>query len=214
MHATRRVFGMLSTAALLMGACSPAGGAQQRGKYEDASDLAIGDAKAPLTLVEYASVTCVHCRRFHDTVYDKLKADYIDTGKVRFVFREILTAPAEVAAAGFQLARCGGASPDQYMNRISVLFDQQDTVFQALQQGQVRQVLLQMARAAGLSEDQFQACITDEKGYQRIRETAEQAEARYKVTGTPTLVLNGRRLEADVLNYESLVKTLDAEIAK
>lgn len=214
MYATRRVFGILSAASLLVGACSPAGGAQKLGKYEDASDLAIGDPKAPLTLVEYASITCVHCRQFHDTVFEKLKTNYIDTGKVRFVFREILTAPAEVAAAGFQLARCGGATPEQYLNRISVLFDQQNSVFQALQQGQARQVLLQVARASGLSEEQFQACITDEKGYERIRETAEQADARYKVTGTPTLVLNGKRLEADALNYDNLAKILDAGAAK
>ncbi len=214
MRATRRSIGMMGAALLLAAACTPAGGAQKLGKFEDASDLAIGSAKAPLTLVEYASVTCVHCREFHDQVYEQLKTNYIDTGKVRFVFREMLTAPPEVAAAGFQLARCGGATPEQYLNRVGVLFDQQTAVFQALQQGQARQVLLQVARASGLSEEQFQACITDEKGYERIRETAEQADRRYKVTGTPTLVLNGKKLEPDALSYARLSQILDAEAGK
>lgn len=214
MQITRRVLAIFGAAFLLVSACSPAGGAQKLGKYEDASDMAIGNVKAPLTLIEYASVTCVHCRQFHDTVYEQLKTNYIDTGKVRFVFREMLTAPPEVAAAGFQLARCGGASAEQYMNRISALFDQQNAVFQSLQQGQARQVLLQTARASGLSEEQFQACITDEKGYERIRETAKQAEERYQVTGTPTLVLNGKKLEPEALTYEGLSKILDTQAGK
>lgn len=214
MHATRRSLGMMAAAFVLLSGCTPAGGAQKLGKYEDPSDLAIGDVNAKLTLIEYASVTCVHCREFHEKVYDQLKTNYIDTGKVRFVFREMLTAPAEVAAAGFQMARCGGASPEQYLNRVGVLFDQQAAVFQSLQQGQARQVLLQVARASGLSEEQFQACITDEKGYERIRETAEQADARYKVTGTPTLILNGKKLEGDALSYARLSEILDAEAKK
>lgn len=212
MAISRRIALAAAAALALAGACADAG--QARGKYEQAGDMAIGDPKAPVTLIEYASVTCGHCKSWHDTVYAPLKANYIDTGKVRFVFRELPTPPAAVASAGFQLARCGDASPEEYLNRISVLFEQQPQVFRALQQGAVAQQLSQIARSAGLSEEQFQACINDEAGYERIRETTKIANEKYDVTATPTLILNGTKLSSsETLPYEALAKRIDQALA-
>src|SRR5262249_50923061 len=95
--------------ALALSACNGSGGSAA----SSASDMTIGSASAPAKLIEYASVTCPHCREFHATVWDQLKTNYIDTGKVQFTFREFPTPPPQVAVAGFQIARCGGATPEQ-----------------------------------------------------------------------------------------------------
>ena len=203
-----------SAAALLgLGACDGANG--QAGISAD--DMGIGAADAPVTIIEYASVTCPHCREFHEAVWDQLKANYIDTGKVRFIFREFPTPPAQVAVAGFQLARCGGASPEQYMSRIDVLFEQQQAIFATGTMEGVRQKFVEIGAGAGLSEQQVMECITDQSGAERIRHTVEAGTRDFDITGTPTLVLNGQKLDqvADpsVVTYEGLARRIDAAIA-
>src|SRR5262245_20812558 len=108
MLATRRHMLAIACAFPALAACQNKGGGAAG---EAAGDMAIGDPKAPVQLIEYASVTCPHCREFHDRTWAKLKANYIDTGKVRFIFREFPTAPEELAVAGFQVARCGNRTP-------------------------------------------------------------------------------------------------------
>jgi len=213
---TSRRSALLATGALLaLAACGSGNTAQPKGKYETASDMAIGDPKAPVTLIEYASLTCPHCRTFHESVLEKLKANYIDTGKVRFVFREFTTPPAELAAAGFQIARCGDADAERYFSRLAVMFDKQPQIFAALQAGQARQALLEIAQSAGLSEAQFDQCVSDEKGFARIKATEEAGVKEFKITGTPSLILNGERLTAPAAyTYEGLAELIDAEIAK
>src|SRR5689334_25290987 len=92
-------------------------------------DMVLGSPGARVTLIEYASAACPHCAHFHETVFPQLKANYIDTGKVFFIFRETLTAPAVVALAGFQVARCNGANADQYFARIGEIFADQPQMF-------------------------------------------------------------------------------------
>src|SRR5262249_40103804 len=92
-------------------------------------DMVLGSPNARLTLIEYASAACPHCAHFHETVFPQLKARYIDTGKVFFIFRETLTAPAPVALAGFQVARCNGADAQEYFSRIGEIFADQQQMF-------------------------------------------------------------------------------------
>lgn len=196
-------------AAALAAACNGAGAGAS-----DASDMAIGPANAPVTLIEYASTTCPHCAEFHETVFTRIKAEYIDTGRIRYVFREFPTPPAQVAVAGFQLARCGGATPEQYMTRVGVLFEQQR---QMLGQGAtidtIRADLIALGAQAGLSQEQVLACINDEAGAERIRATVEAARNQFQVNGTPTFILNGRKLEdPSVLTYEGMKRALDAAL--
>lgn len=197
----------------LLSACDGANGAGAA-----PGDMALGPEDARVTLIEYASVTCPHCREFHETVMVPLKADYIDAGKLRFIFREFPTPPAQVALAGFQLARCGGADAAQYFNRIDALFSQQSNIIMAMQatgaEG-VREKLIEIGAATGLSADQVTACISDEAGAQRVRETVDSGRAQFNITGTPTLILNGEKLsDPEMFTYEGLSARIDSLLAE
>lgn len=190
--------------AALAAACGGSGGAA--GLTED--DVVLGDANAPVTLIEYASTTCPHCAEFHALMWDQLKTNYIDTGKVRFVFREFPTPPPAVAVAGFQIARCGGATPEQYFVRVGELFRQQQAMFASGSMEGVRGKLLEIGGAAGLSQEQVEQCINDPEAGARIRRIMESSRP-HNVTGTPTLVINNTTYSG-ALNYESLAAALDA----
>jgi protein-disulfide isomerase len=117
-----------------------------------------------------------------------------------------------IALAQYQLARCGNAAPEQYFNRLSVLFEQQQAMFQAGSRQGIEAKLVEVGAAAGLSRDEVLACIADPSGAQRLARLSELA-ARDEVTGTPTFFLNGRRLaDASVMTYEGMSAALDAEI--
>jgi protein-disulfide isomerase len=176
-----------------------------------ADDMVLGDPNARVTLIEYASVTCSHCAEFHEQSWDQLKTNYIDTGKIRFVFREYPTAPPEVAVAGFQLARCGGASAEQYFTRVGELFRQQRAMFATGTMAGVRAKLLEIGAAAGLSPEQVEQCIADEAGVTRIRETVETGNREFSITGTPTFVINGTRYDG-APTYEAISNALDAAL--
>src|SRR5262245_21939296 len=120
-------------------------------------DMSLGNPKAPVKVVEYASITCPHCAHFNETVFPALKSKYIDTGKVQYTLKEFLTEPAQVAAAGFLMARCAGS--ERYFGVVDQLFRSQPRW-----KGDLAPIFLEIAKANGLTEDQFKACITDEKG--------------------------------------------------
>jgi len=178
-----------------------------------ADDMVLGQASAPVTLIEYASTTCPHCAEFHAAVWPQLKANYIDTGKVRFIFREFPTDPAAIAVAGFQLARCNGATPEQYYARLGVLFEQQRAIFASGSMAGVRDKFIEIGAGAGLSQEQVMQCITDPAGAERIRRIGEGA-AQFQVNSTPALVLNGEYLrDPAAYTYEGLARLIDAAAA-
>lgn len=196
-------------AAFALASCS--GGSGGAGVSPD--DMVLGSADAPVTIIEYASATCPHCGEFHHQVWDQLKANYIDTGRVRFVFREYPTPPAQVAVAAFQVARCGGASPEQYFARLGEVFRQQPALFQSLQADGGRAKLIEIGAAAGLTEEQVVQCVGDQAGAARIRRI-EEGSRQFNVTGTPTIIINGRKIEdPSVQSYEGLSRMIDAELA-
>jgi protein-disulfide isomerase len=200
---------ILGAVALVLAACNQGGGSAT-----SASDMVLGAADAPITIIEYASTTCPHCAAFHEENWDRLKETYIDTGRVRFVFREFPTAPAPVAVAGFQLARCGGATPEQYYTRVGELFRQQSAIFASGTMEGVRAKLIEIGGAAGLSEQQVLDCISDEAGAERVREVVETGNREFDITGTPTFIVNGRKIEdPSFMTWEGLARTLDAELA-
>jgi protein-disulfide isomerase len=203
---------LLSAGALTLGLAACGGANGQAGA--STGDMGIGAENAPATLIEYASVTCPHCREFHERVWDQLKTNYIDTGKVRFIFREFPTPPVNVAVAGFQIARCGGATSEQYLARVGVLFDQQQAIFASGTMEGVRQKLVEIGQGAGLSEEQVMACISDQAGAERIRNTVEEGTRTFQITGTPTLILNGQKLtDPAAMTYEGLSRMIDQAIA-
>ena len=195
MKFTRRVFCAAAlTAALALGAC---GGGDTPGNgqtgYERPGDRGIGSADAPVTMIEYASVACAACAAFHEAVYPTLKENYIDTGRVRFVFREMITGNAQFAIAGFSLAHC--VPEDRYFDAVDLLFQQQRAIFQAAQtQGNARGQYLAIARSLGLSEQDFMSCLNNEAINAEIVAAHDRA-GEDGIDQTPRFMLNGEMLE-------------------
>ena len=179
---------------------------------EDPTDMALGAANAPVRLIEYASVTCPHCRDFHLAAWPKLKAKYIDTGKVRFVFREYPTNPPELAIVGLEMARCANATPAQYFARLDALYSHQDLLLASYAKGASAGKLLAIANQNGVTREQFAACVADPAGATRIRDIVQAGNRRFQITITPTLILNGQRLAANYLDYEALSALIDSKL--
>ncbi len=168
-------------------------------------DMNLGNPNAPVRIVEYLSLTCSHCAEFHAEVFPALKAKYIDTGRVYFTARELLTAPAQVAAAGFLMARCNGGR--QYFAVVAQVLRSQSR----WREGSIKPVLLEIAKANGLTEDQFEACITDEKAQTDLDARLTYATDVDRVSSTPAFFVNGVPLHNK--KAPTLVE-LDAAIAK
>ena len=151
-------------------------------------DISLGKADAPVKVYEYLSMTCPHCARFSKDVFPVIKEKYIDTGKVLWTMREYPLDPR--ATAGFMLARCAG--DDKYYPMIDVLFAQQDS-WATVDAAQVLPSLLQIARQAGFSEDQFNKCLADKTLFQGINGVKERGASKFKIDGTPTFFINGKR---------------------
>ena len=147
-------------------------------------DVWQGSKDAPVTMIEYASMTCTHCAAFHAETYPTLKSKYIDTGKVHFSLREFPLDP--LATAGFMLARCAG--PEKRNALVDLLFAQQknwafvDKPVEALA-GTVKQ--------AGISQADFESCLKDQKLYDQVNQVRDQAGQKFKVDATPTFYING-----------------------
>ncbi|MDP3384653.1 MAG: thioredoxin domain-containing protein, partial [Phenylobacterium sp.] len=146
----------------------------------------------------------VHCATFNNEVFPELKAKYIDTGKVHYTFKEFLTPPAEVAAAGFLLARCAGE--DKYFNVVDAIFHSQQEMFTS---GDVRGTLLRVARSAGMTEDQFQTCISSEEGLRALNARIEKTQRDARITSTPTFMINGKLAKEGAMSMAEI----DAAIA-
>jgi protein-disulfide isomerase len=146
-------------------------------------ERALGAEDAPVTMIEYASATCPHCARFHTDTLPTLKAEYVDTGKVRFVFREFPF--DDLAMAAFMLARC--APEERYFALIDVLFEQQETWTR-----DPRPELLKIARVAGFTPETFEQCLKDEDMAKAILEIRTTADEQYGVSSTPTFFVNGK----------------------
>ncbi len=157
-----------------------------------ADDMAMGNPRAPVTVVEYASVGCPHCAAWEITVMPAFKARYIDTGKVRFVFREMLTGQPTLAAAGFLTAHCAG--PAKYFEVVDAIFHAQDEMIQA---GDAYGPLLRIAKSAGLTQDQFDSCMKDHAALSALEARSERNGQENGISGTPTFVVGDRKLEGD-----------------
>lgn len=195
MSLTRRLFsGAALAAGLLLAACGgDAGGTDARSQFEREGDHAKGPVDAPVVFIEYASVACPACAAFHESAMSTID-EYVEAGDVRYVFREMLTGQTQLAVAGFMLARC--APEERYFDVLDILFEQQRALFNAMQQGTAQQQLITIARSVGISEQEFYTCFNDETLLQSVR-AANEAAVEDGITGTPTFIINGDRLEAE-----------------
>jgi protein-disulfide isomerase len=161
-------------------------------KFETATDHAIGSIDAPVTIVEYASVTCPHCANWSSGVYPDLKKKYIDTGKVRYVFRPFPTPPQELADAGHMIALCAG--DEQFLTNIKYQFDRQQQILGMAQQGKAREAYISIAKNSGLSESEFEACLINES-IQEEYQAVVQGAFDIGITGTPAFLVNGEYIK-------------------
>jgi protein-disulfide isomerase len=158
-------------------------------------DMSLGNPNAKVTMIEYASVACPHCAAFNNDVFPAFRAQFIDTGKVHYVFREMLVggdAEVSMAAAGFLTARCAGK--DKYFSVVDAIFRNQMQMFTS---GDIRGGLLRIAQSAGMTEAQFTACISDEKAIKALNARVEMYTKRYGINSTPTFVINGKKLQGE-----------------
>lgn len=148
------------------------------------ADRVLGDPKAPVTIDEYASLTCSHCAHFSKTTFDKLKEEYIDTGKVKFIYHDFpLNAPALEAA---MVARCLPA--DKYFQFIKFLFETQE---QWAFSKDYSASLKQNSKLLGLSEEKYDACVNDEMLKARLVTVMQKASDDLEIQSTPTFIVNG-----------------------
>jgi protein-disulfide isomerase len=155
-------------------------------------DLVQGSPSAPITIIEYASMTCSHCAAFHETTWPELKAKYIDTGRAKFILREFPLDP--LATAGFMLARCAG--PDKRNLFVDQLFSQQKTwafVDRPIEP------LLAMVKQIGMSQVDFETCLRNQDLYEQVSQSRERAAEAFNIDSTPTFFVNGRKLSGELV---------------
>ncbi|MBF9035189.1 thioredoxin domain-containing protein [Rhodobacterales bacterium HKCCE2091] len=170
-------------------------------------DMVMGDADAPVEFIEYASYTCGHCQRFHDEVLPQLRADYIDTGKVRFVFREFFLNPIDLWAT--MVARC--ADPVRYFGVAEALYENQREWIQG-EAPQIADNLRRLGRSVGLSDERLEACLTDAQTAEALNARFEHYRDIHPVEGTPTFVINGTLYTNR--SYAELRDIIDAAVAE
>lgn len=171
-------------------------------------DMVLGEAAAPVTLVEYGSYTCPHCATFHANNFARLKAEYIDTGKVKFVFREVYFDRYGLWAA--MVARCGG--PARYFGIHSILYDKQRDWAGSDDANAVVNSLRQIGKSAGMDDATIDACMKDANMAQAMINAFEANMAADGVEGTPTLFINGAK--HGNMDWPALKSLIDAELAK
>jgi protein-disulfide isomerase len=160
-------------------------------------DIAIGSAKARVTITEYASMSCPHCAAFGENVFPMLRSRYIDTGKVRFVFREF---PLDItAAASSMLARCiGKDDPEKYLAVVATLFKQLDRLM-----AQTKDTLKLVGKLNGMSDQEVESCAKDQVLLDKLAADRRYALDTLKVVSTPTFFVNGQKLQG-ALSFEEL----------
>lgn len=170
-------------------------------------DMTLGQEDAPVTLIEYASYTCPHCANFHEAVFRNLKRDYIDTGKVKFVYREVYFDRYGLWAA--MVARCGGDM--RYFGIQEMLYKQQSQWAASNDATTVVGNLKTIGRAAGMDDATLDACLQNGAMAQALVDHYEKVMAEYSIQGTPSLVINGK--VHSNMTYDELKKILDAALA-
>lgn len=172
----------------------------------EVAEMVLGNADAPITIVEYASFTCPHCAHFHETVFKDLKKDYIDTGKVKFVYREVFFDRYGLWAA--MIARCGGET--RYFGINAMLFEQQKAWAGTDDPATAVENLKKIGRTAGMDDATLQACLQDATMAQALVAKYEENSAKDEVTATPTLFIDGERHSN--MSYDELKAILDEKL--
>ena len=166
-------------------------------------DMILGDPNAPITMIEYASYTCPHCGSFHQNTYPQLKADYIDTGKVKFIFREVYFDRFGLWAS--MVARCGGQ--DRFFGITDLMFKTQGDWTRAGDASVIVEELRKIGRLAGLNNETLESCLQNEDQAKALVAWYQENAARDDINSTPSFIINGRKYAN--MGYAEMQEVLD-----
>ena len=169
-------------------------------------EMALGDENAPVTFIEYASFTCPHCARFHQNQFKDLKADFIDTGKVRFIHRDVYFDKYGLWAS--MVARCGG--PERFFGITDMIYaEQRDWIGDGDDAG-VAERLRKIGKVAGLTADELDACLSDRDHAQALVAAYQENSAADDVNSTPTLIIDGKKYQN--MAYPELKEIIEGKL--
>jgi protein-disulfide isomerase len=208
LHAASSAAPTSSSAAAPVPAAPPSAAAapSPSAKVSLAPEESMGNPKAKVTVIEYASAACPHCARMNNEVLPQLKKAYIDTGKVRYVFREMLTDPVPFAGTAFMMARCGG--DQNYFAVLDDVFRQQQAIYES---GDLPGGLLKIGAKYGLDKDKINACM-GEDAVKGLNDRVARAD-KDGIQGTPTFLIGGDKLVGEQ-SFEQLAAVIDKQLAK
>lgn len=169
-------------------------------------EMVQGDENAPVEIIEYASYTCPHCAAFHAGPYKELKKDFIDTGKVKFVYREVYFDRFGLWAS--MIARCTG--PDKFFGITDLIFDGQSEWARAGGPSEVVDELRKIGRLAGIENEQLEACLQDSTKAQTLVAWYQENAERDDISATPSFVVNGKKVENQ--SYADFKKLIEDEL--
>lgn len=202
------MFLRFAATAVAMTLAAPAFAQDAAATPETLPDIAQGAEDAPLTIVEYASFTCGHCANFHANVYPQLKAEYIDTGKVRFVQRDVYFDQPGLWAG--ILARCGG--DDKFFPVSGMLFDEQEQWLAGGSGDEIATNLRRIGLKAGMTEDQMTACWEDTAKVEQLIATFQTNATADEVEATPTFIIGGEKVSNQP--WDSMKEIIDTKLAE
>lgn len=171
------------------------------------AEMQMGNPDAPVTVIEYASYTCPHCARFHEGPFKQLKADYIDTGKINFIYREVYFDRFGLWAS--MIARCGD-NQDRFFGITDLIYEKQAEWTRAGTPPQIADELRKIGRLAGLDNDTLEACLQDQQNAQTLVAWYQQNAEEHGIQSTPSFVINGRTYTN--MNYTDFSSLIDEEI--
>ncbi|MFT3997051.1 MAG: thioredoxin domain-containing protein [Asticcacaulis sp.] len=198
--------------AALITALFSAAAMAQGPKVTPLKEMARGSGNAKVTVTEYGSVTCTHCASWYTTNWTKFERDYIKTGKVRFVYREVATNPSNMAFGVYMLGHCAAAKPNwigmkggtrAYFTVIDGFFAAQSKVYET---GEVEPVLKSLAQKTGLNNAELESCLNNEALFKSIATRMEANMDKDNVNSTPTFFVNGKRVNSDYASIEAAIK--------
>lgn len=169
------------------------------------AEMTLGEADAPVTLVEYASFTCPHCRTFHQNIFKQLKADYIDTGKVRFIYREVYFDPYGLWAG--VVARCGGGQ--RYFGLVDLIYENQSSWTRG-EAAQVAGNLKRLGKLTGMDDATLDACLRDNDKMRALTALYQKNAEADGIRSTPSFVIDGKTYSN--MSYEEMKAIIDAAL--
>lgn len=188
----------------------PAANAQSSGDVDTSgiTEMTVGDPEAPVEVIEYASFTCPHCATFHETVFPQIEENYVDTGKVHFVYREVYFDRYGLWAG--MVARCGGA--DRYFGIVDMIYERQREWTQGEDAAQVVQNLRKIGKVAGLDDGQLDACLSDAGKAEALYALYQKNAEMHDINSTPSFVIDGEKFSN--MSYADFAETLDEKLAE